>query len=134
VASPEVSPELVLVWPELAEAARATLPDRPWERFVPALPPQIPIPGPRGVTAPPRSRIGRAVTTAPLVVLAAFVAVVVVGSFPGFGKQPKLEPRPAPTSIRPARDNVSLGTRPVASTLQQSAVASRTLSVRTRGR
>jgi hypothetical protein len=74
------------------------------------------------------------VTAAPLVVLAAFVAVVVVGSFPGFGKQPKLEPRPAPASIRPARDNVSLGTRLTASARQQSAVASRTLSVRTSSR
>jgi hypothetical protein len=37
--SPEqVSPELVLVSPELAERARALLPDRPWEAFVPPAP------------------------------------------------------------------------------------------------
>jgi hypothetical protein len=30
-----ISPELALVSPELADAARALLPERPWERFVP---------------------------------------------------------------------------------------------------
>ncbi len=39
-----VSPELCLVSPDLAAAARAALPDRPWERFAPPRPPIVVAP------------------------------------------------------------------------------------------
>lgn len=42
-----LSPELCLVSPDLAAAARAALPDRPWERFAP--------PRPRIEAVPPRT-------------------------------------------------------------------------------
>jgi hypothetical protein len=52
----ELSPELVLVSPELAAEARARLPDRPWEAFVPPPPPPLVLVQPSVVQEP---RVGR---------------------------------------------------------------------------
>jgi hypothetical protein len=48
-AGEQLSPELVLVTPELGERARALLPDRPWEAFAPPRSPEPPAPRARGV-------------------------------------------------------------------------------------
>ena len=92
----DISPELVLVCPELAEQARAALPDRPWETFVPR-PPARPIP--LGAASPPaRSRRTwpeRLASAFPVLLIGGFVAVIVVGSLPWVGERPTLGPPPA---------------------------------------
>ena len=86
-----LSPELVLVSPELAEAARAGLPDRPWEAFLPApapveppvlrvvqsQPSLAPAPVSRHPTgyAVPGPRSGQRAIVVALLVLAAVVAL-----------------------------------------------------------
>jgi len=99
--APDISPELVLVCPELADQARAALPDRPWEMFVPRLPAR-PIPlGPPAHAAPSgHSWPARLASAFPAVMIAAFVAVIVVGSLPWVGERPTLGPPPA--RVRPA--------------------------------
>ena len=96
----EISPELVLVCPELAHRARAALPDRPWELFVPHLPAR-PIPIGVAPSAPnPRSWQGRVASAFPAVLIAGFVAVIIVGSLPWIGERPTLGP--PPTRLQPA--------------------------------
>jgi hypothetical protein len=89
----QISPELVLVCPELAERARAALPDRPWEAF---LPPPSSVPrGPAQVVAPVpagRSWPGRLAAALPIVLLAGFVMLIFVGSLPWLGDRPSLGP------------------------------------------
>ncbi len=88
VSVPELSPELVLVCPDLREGARAALPARPWEALLPhGPPPQRPLP-----RAPRPSRAERIVGAVPLVVLGAFAAAAVIGSLPWIGERPTLEP------------------------------------------
>jgi hypothetical protein len=48
-----LSPELALVSPELAEAARAALPERPWEAFLPGPAPPPPPAPPAPPASPP---------------------------------------------------------------------------------
>ena len=102
--APEISPELVLVCPELGDQARAALPDRPWELFLPAVPaaevlalrPPSPERVPRAhaeeVQRPPRRH--RRVPIAPILVLA-FTGLVVVGSVLPTRDAPRLGPLPA---------------------------------------
>lgn len=98
----EISPELVLVCPELGEQARAALSDRPWEMFVPRLPARpIPI-GVAPSTQNARSWSGRLASAFPAVLIAGFVAVVVVGSLPWIGERPTLGPPPARLQPTPA--------------------------------
>jgi hypothetical protein len=106
-----LSPELVLVSPDLARQARAQLPDRPWEAFVPVHPVALGVPlrlaaAPASATvpapvaapaaaAPTRSR-GRFRPPLGLTLLLGFVAIVLAGS------------------LLPARDAPTLGPPPVA--------------------
>ena len=93
-----ISPELVLVSPDLADAARAALPDRPWELFVP----QSPLRPPR--LAPPVAPIEtpvaahpwlvRAVAALPIVLLAIFSVAVLIGTTPWVSDRPSFEPPP----------------------------------------
>jgi hypothetical protein len=108
-----VSPELVLVSPELAERQRAALPERPWESFASAQPvlrpPRLPeLAAPLGQTtvplttpAPaPTSRGSQVASAVPIVLMAGFIAVIVVGSLPWVGERPTLGPRPSPAPPR----------------------------------
>ena len=93
-----ISPELALVCPELAARARAALPDRPWEAFVPRVPVSLPEEPP----APPpssHSSVVRIVSLVPAALLLAFAALLVVGSLPSFGDRPSLAPPPGPDSV-----------------------------------
>ena len=118
-AAAPISPELVLVCPDLAERARAALPDRPWEVFLPRLPlrPAASHPEPvpvavAGTAAPPaptagsapiaHSWPGRLVSIFPAVLIAGFVAVVVAGSLPWLGQRPTLGPEPPHVQPLPA--------------------------------
>ena len=97
---PTLTPELVLVSPDLAPLARALLPDRPWEALCPPRPDRASVPA-RGATSPPRSSDQRPtdpesrrswtgpVLAVPAVAFALMTIVVVVGSV--------LPPRDAPT-------------------------------------
>ena len=90
---PAVSPELVLVSPELAARERAALPERPWETFTPPACVARPIvPLPAAAPVAPR-RAERALAFFPVVVLVAFVALLLVGSLPGMTQRPTLGPR-----------------------------------------
>ena len=89
-----ISPELVLVSPDLAGRARAALPDRPWETFVPRLSARA------APTAPPPRHIWtRALTFIPALLLGVLLALLVVGSLPGLGQRPSLEPAPKTYTI-----------------------------------
>jgi hypothetical protein len=112
VVDSEFSPELALVCPDLASRARAELPDRPWEVFVPVRGPVERIgPPPRSVAAAGSGYlwVERVSSAFPLVMLAAFVALLIIGSLPGLSKGPTLgppvvtkptPPAPPPVSIR----------------------------------
>lgn len=103
-----ISPELVLVSPELGERARAALPDRPWELFVPQNGLRPPSAAP--VAAPPlpvrreEPWPWRVVTLLPVVMLAIFTVAIFVGSLPWVGERPTLGPLPThaqPTPTTP---------------------------------
>ena len=97
-ATTQISPELVLVSPELAERARAALLDRPWEMFLPRL--SVVTTQPAPLVAPPaarRSWPGRVAAAVPTALIAGFAAVIVAGSLPWLGDRPTLgPPEPAP--------------------------------------
>jgi hypothetical protein len=102
-----ISPELALVTPDLAERARALLPDRPWERFLPPGPVEIvPIGGPPDAAAPGGSRL-RLVAYVPGLLLLALAVVIAIGSLSWFGERPRLEPAPARTRTIPAQPGTS---------------------------
>jgi hypothetical protein len=89
-----ISPELVLVSPDLAESARAALPDTPWEAFLPVLRPAVYRPPP--IVAPSPAQAGwpaRLIAAVPMLLLVAFTAVIVVGTLPWLGDRPTLGPR-----------------------------------------
>jgi len=105
-----LSPELVLVSPDLAQRARAELPDRPWEAFVPAQPvasalplrlaPRapavavpVPVASPAAVAAPIRSR-RRFRPPLGLMLLLGFVGLVLAGSLLPARDAPTLDPPP----------------------------------------
>ena len=76
VPTERMSPELVLVSPDLAGSARASLSDCPWEAFLPQQPPPAAV-----VVAPEPRRVRRMVRRAlPFAWIATFLAAVVVGS------------------------------------------------------
>jgi hypothetical protein len=109
-----ISPELVLVSPELAAIARAGLPDRPWEAFLPAADPADnevarlrppatpPRPSPAAEPAPdaavvPSRRATRRRPRVPvgLILLTAFTGLVTAGSVLPVRDAPTLGPPPA---------------------------------------
>jgi hypothetical protein len=92
----EISPELALVCPDIAAEARASLPDRPWEVFVPLRPAIERIGPPPGAGARERAWPRRVSAAFPLVVLAGFVALLIVGSLPGLSQGPTLGPPDKP--------------------------------------
>src|SRR5262245_37419450 len=76
----DMSPELALVCPELAESLRAALPDRPWELFAPPAvlrPPRVEAIAPRGSEPlrPGASRRRHATRVAAVLAVAGIVAV-----------------------------------------------------------
>ncbi len=96
----EISPELVLVSPDLAERARAELPDRPWEAFLPALRPAVHRPPPlRPAAHAEPSWPGRLIAALPVILIALFAVVIVVGTLPWLTDRPTLGPvEPVPTT------------------------------------
>jgi len=99
-AAAQISPELVLVCPEIAERARAALPDRPWEAFIPSMPSAPRLPSQTvGSPVAGRSWPERLAAALPTVLLAGFVALIVVGSLPWLGDRPTLGP---PDRVPPA--------------------------------
>ena len=101
-----ISPELALVSPELAAAARATLPDRPWEVFfvptpevVQLRPPVIAQPAAAAPSAevvePRRPSRRRPRVPVGLMLLVAFVGLVAAGSVLPARDAPTLGPPPA---------------------------------------
>lgn len=115
-----ISPELALVSPDLAQRARAELPDRPWEAFLPAgpvtvlrlsMPVALVRPAPEVVVQPGPVRRRRRRRRVPVggVVLAAFAALLIAGSV--------LPPRDAPTlSPLSAKASVPGSTSPTQTT------------------
>ena len=104
----EFSPELALVCPDLAARARAALPDRPWEAFASPRTAIVRI-GPAPGKPRDPSWAERISSAFPLVMLAAFVALLIVGSLPGLSKGPTLNapdrPQAEPTLTVP--ENIS---------------------------
>jgi hypothetical protein len=89
----EFSPELALVCPDLAARARASLPERPWEVFAPSRAAIERIgPAPRAEVVHDRTWPERVSAAFPLVMLAGFVALLIVGSLPGLSQRPTLNP------------------------------------------
>lgn len=91
---PEISPELVLIDPELGPEARARLSDRPWEDFLPPpRPPQlVAAPAPEGYrrrTVTVTLRIPVAATLWAVGMLAV-LATLAFGLVPGGGQRPTL--------------------------------------------
>jgi hypothetical protein len=91
----EISPELVLVDPELAAEARAQLPDP-----VPARP--VPPVGPLPETLPRRRRGRRRLAALLLVVVAGATAAVAYAVVPRVDEEPSLQPASAPAPPPPA--------------------------------
>ena len=111
-----LSPELVLVSPELAEQARAELPDRPWEDFAPPPPPVLVLrpasapaaaPQPRLPARPPRRRRRMPVRRALMGL--GLLALLVAGFLPA-SDSPTLDPAPTPPSATPVPDPGALYT------------------------
>jgi hypothetical protein len=74
---PAITPELALVSPELAELARARLPDRPWRSgAAPVEPADLPAPASRGRTRARARRLVLAAAAAALLLGAGMVAFV----------------------------------------------------------
>jgi len=100
-ATEPISPELALVSPELAEAARARLPDRPWEAFLSAAAAVVPLRPPAAaessVEAVEAPVVGHRRSPVPigLILLVAFVGVVAAGSVLPVRDAPTLGPPPA---------------------------------------
>src|SRR5829696_7321278 len=94
-----ISPELVLVDPELAERARASLPEEPWRSFIPTPRPRPVAPPPAVVPAEP-AEPGRRRPLRALVGAAAVAAVLAFGLVPSPGARPTLEPMTAPPAAR----------------------------------
>ncbi len=107
--SEPISPELVLVSPELAAIARAGLPDRPWEQFLPPVGAVTPL-RPPAIAEPPAGAepesAGASVASqhpsrrrprVPVgaILLVAFVGLVVAGSVLPERDAPTLGPPPA---------------------------------------
>ena len=110
-----ISPELVLVSPELAAMARAALPDRPWEAFLPAadkalalrMPATLPDSSVAAVAADAvvdmshaRSRKRPRVPVG-LMLLVAFAGLVAAGSVLPVRDAPTLGPLPASAGTNP---------------------------------
>jgi hypothetical protein len=109
-----LSPELALVSPELAEEARAQLPERPWEKFTqlpeakrlrvettpPVRRPTRAVPQRRPAPAPRRRRPRVPASTLVLIGLTAFMAVT--GALPA-RDAPTLLPTPPKAKPAPAR-------------------------------
>jgi hypothetical protein len=91
-----ISPELALVDPELARAARAQMPPEPWQRVVVR---EAPRPEPVARRRPARRRRLVAAIAATLVAAGGIVASA--GIFPRYDDRPRLA-RPEPT-FAPAR-------------------------------
>ncbi|HET9673630.1 MAG TPA: hypothetical protein VFP31_02390 [Gaiellaceae bacterium] len=103
--SEPISPELALVDPVLAEAARAALPEEPWKAFIPAPvapvaapappPPPVVVEEPHEPAAPRRRRSRRLVLTAGFAAAAA-AGVLVGGDFigPRAADRPTFAPSP----------------------------------------
>ena len=95
-----ISPELALVAPELAAAARAALPDRPWEAFAPPRTRaelRLAALVPAAVPPPPPPRKRRVVTGGRIAVAAA-IALVAASFLP-----PRDAPHLVADSALPAR-------------------------------
>lgn len=107
VALTELSPEVVLVSPDLQEAVRSALPERPWEAFLPRpLPEQEPL-----AARQRRSLVERVVEVVPALFLFALVVVLVVGSLPWVGEHPTIEQsRPDAAATHAAAGAVSVRT------------------------
>ena len=100
----EFSPELALVSPDVAERARAALPDRPWEAFARPHGPieRIGPPTPRTRETDGSRWVERVANAFPLVMLAGLIALLIVGSLPGLSKGPTLAPPSTTHPVQPA--------------------------------
>jgi hypothetical protein len=103
-----LSPELALVSPELAEAARLLLPDRPWEAFAPPRPLRVlAVPEPEPVDEPqappaalPSRRPRRRLTTGRVATLA-FAALLAASCVLPPRDAPRLVAAPEPAAAQP---------------------------------
>jgi outer membrane biosynthesis protein TonB len=98
-----ISPELVLVDPELAAGARAALPDHPWPAPVPIDPSLRPGPG-------RQFRVGAILGQ--LGFVAAFILVISVLSVVPKGDRPTFAARPAPAKPRTSQPAAPQRTQP----------------------
>ena len=120
----QVSPELVLVDPELASEARSRLSDRPWEDFLPAPPPPEPpvvlADAPAAPAVLPHRRRSITVTvripiaaTLWAVGLLAVLTTLAFGLVPGGGQGPSLASTTQAASPPPAPPQTSASPPPI---------------------